>query len=77
MISFDDKIYVLDGAMGTMIQRHSLTEHDYRGGVFADWEKELRGEWKDFPHWGDLRCRVRLKLRFLNWKQSVKRLLLR
>ena len=43
MISFDDKIYVLDGAMSTMIQRHSLTEHDYRGGIFADWEKDLRG----------------------------------
>ena len=33
------RILVLDGAMGTMIQRYSLTEEDYRGGPdgrFAD-----------------------------------------
>ena len=30
-----NKILILDGAMGTMIQRYSLTEEDYRGDVFA------------------------------------------
>ena len=29
MISLKDKIYVLDGAMGTMIQKYGLTEEDY------------------------------------------------
>ena len=38
-----DKIYVLDGAMGTMIQRYSLTEADYRGEVFCGCGSELRG----------------------------------
>ncbi len=37
------RILVLDGAMGTMIQRHSPTEDDYRGERFADWDGELRG----------------------------------
>ena len=31
------RILVIDGAMGTMIQRHKLTEADYRGDRFADW----------------------------------------
>lgn len=43
MIAFEDKILVLDGAMGTMIQRHSLTEKDYRGEVFVSCRKELKG----------------------------------
>ena len=43
MIPLKDKILVLDGAMGTMIQRYGLTEEDYRGDVFAACEKELRG----------------------------------
>ena len=30
------RILVIDGAMGTMIQRHKLTEADYRGDRFAD-----------------------------------------
>jgi methionine synthase I (cobalamin-dependent) len=29
----------LDGAMGTMIQRHKLDEADYRGERFADWPR--------------------------------------
>ncbi|RMH50830.1 MAG: 5-methyltetrahydrofolate--homocysteine methyltransferase, partial [Zetaproteobacteria bacterium] len=33
----DQRILILDGAMGTMIQRHNLTEADYRGERFADW----------------------------------------
>ncbi len=34
---------VIDGAMGTMIQRHRLEEQDYRGSRFADWHKEIKG----------------------------------
>jgi 5-methyltetrahydrofolate--homocysteine methyltransferase len=34
---------VIDGAMGTMIQRHKLTEADYRGHRFKDWHKDLKG----------------------------------
>ena len=37
------RILVLDGAMGTMIQRYRLTEAEYRGERFADWRKDLRG----------------------------------
>ena len=36
-------ILILDGAMGTMIQRHGLTEADYRGARFADWPSDLKG----------------------------------
>jgi 5-methyltetrahydrofolate--homocysteine methyltransferase len=38
-----EKILVIDGAMGTMIQRHKLTEADYRGIRFADWPSDLKG----------------------------------
>ena len=37
------RILVLDGAMGTMIQRHTLTEADFRGERFTSHSKELRG----------------------------------
>ena len=37
------RILVLDGAMGTMIQRHKLEEADYRGERFADWPSDLKG----------------------------------
>ncbi|MDH3536163.1 MAG: methionine synthase, partial [Gammaproteobacteria bacterium] len=37
------RILLLDGAMGTMIQAHGLTERDYRGDRFGDWPVELRG----------------------------------
>ena len=43
MINLKDQIYILDGAMGTMIQKHGLTEDDYHGGPFADCKKELKG----------------------------------
>jgi len=39
----DERILILDGAMGTMIQRHKLEEDDYRGKRFADWPSELKG----------------------------------
>ena len=38
-----ERIVILDGAMGTMIQRHKLSEEDFRGERFADWPSELRG----------------------------------
>src|SRR5881398_3385147 len=38
------RIVVLDGAMGTMIQRYKLSEQDYRGKRFRDWKgKDLKG----------------------------------
>jgi len=37
------RILVIDGAMGTMIQRHKLTEADYRGERFKDWPSDLKG----------------------------------
>ena len=37
------KILVLDGAMGTMIQRHTLTEEDFRGERFKDHNIPLKG----------------------------------
>ncbi|HMM72887.1 MAG TPA: homocysteine S-methyltransferase family protein, partial [Rhodocyclaceae bacterium] len=37
------RILILDGAMGTMVQRHRLTEADYRGGRFADHAGDLKG----------------------------------
>ena len=38
-----DKIYILDGATGTMIQRHGLDESDYRKGAFEGCAAELLG----------------------------------
>ena len=37
------RILVLDGAMGTMIQRHKLQEADYRGERFKDWHTLVQG----------------------------------
>ncbi len=37
------KILILDGAMGTMIQRHSLQEADFRGERFKDWTLSVKG----------------------------------
>ncbi|HSN20348.1 MAG TPA: methionine synthase, partial [Usitatibacter sp.] len=37
------RILVLDGAMGTMIQRRALDEAQFRGERFRDWKKDLRG----------------------------------
>lgn len=38
-----EKILVLDGAMGTMIQRYKLTEQDFRGKEFAQHSHDLKG----------------------------------
>lgn len=39
----EKRILVIDGAMGTMIQRHKLTEADYRGERFKDWHCDVKG----------------------------------
>jgi 5-methyltetrahydrofolate--homocysteine methyltransferase len=38
-----ERILILDGGMGTLIQRHGLTEADYRGERFKGWRCDLRG----------------------------------
>jgi 5-methyltetrahydrofolate--homocysteine methyltransferase len=38
-----DRILIIDGAMGTMIQRHKLDEAAYRGTRFADWSRDIKG----------------------------------
>src|SRR6202171_1741906 len=38
------RILLLDGAMGTMIQRHTLTEADFRGDRFRSHPRDLRGD---------------------------------
>ncbi len=38
-----ERILVMDGAMGTMVQRHGLSEEDFRGARFADWGQDVRG----------------------------------
>ncbi len=39
----EERILVLDGAMGTMLQRHKFTEEDFRGDRFKDWQVPLQG----------------------------------
>jgi 5-methyltetrahydrofolate--homocysteine methyltransferase len=46
------RILILDGAMGTMVQKHGLVEADYRGARFADHGKDLKGN-------NDLLCLTR------------------
>ncbi len=38
-----DRILILDGAMGTMIQRHNFTEDDYRGEQFKEYHTSVKG----------------------------------
>lgn len=47
-----NRILIIDGAMGTMIQRHKLTEEDYRGERFKNFKKDLKGN-------NDLLCLTR------------------
>jgi 5-methyltetrahydrofolate--homocysteine methyltransferase len=37
------RILIIDGAMGTMIQRHKLDEAGYRGARFKDWQRDIKG----------------------------------
>ena len=41
--ALSERILVLDGAMGTMLQRFNFTEEDYRGERFKNWEHSLKG----------------------------------
>lgn len=41
--AISERILILDGAMGTMIQKYDLTEEDFRGEQFKDWEHPLKG----------------------------------
>src|ERR1700759_3185164 len=41
--ALSERILIIDGAMGTMIQRHKLEEKDYRGDRFKDWKSDLKG----------------------------------
>ena len=38
-----ERILIIDGAMGTMIQRHKLEEADYRGERFKNWHTDVKG----------------------------------
>jgi 5-methyltetrahydrofolate--homocysteine methyltransferase len=38
-----ERILIIDGAMGTMIQRHKLDEAGYRGVRFKDWKRDVKG----------------------------------
>jgi len=38
-----ERILIIDGAMGTMIQQHKLEEKDYRGERFKDWHTDVKG----------------------------------
>ncbi len=38
-----ERILIIDGAMGTMIQRHKLDEAGYRGERFKDWHRDIKG----------------------------------
>ncbi len=48
----NERILIIDGAMGTMIQRYKLQEDDYRGARFADWHCDVKGN-------NDLLCLTR------------------
>ncbi len=50
--ALQERILVIDGAMGTMIQRHKLNEADYRGERFKDWHIDVKGN-------NDLLCLTR------------------
>jgi 5-methyltetrahydrofolate--homocysteine methyltransferase len=39
----NERILIIDGAMGTMIQRHKLDEAGYRGARFKDWQRDIKG----------------------------------
>src|SRR3982751_2290172 len=41
--TLQQRILIIDGAMGTMIQRHKLQEADYRGERFKNWHTDVKG----------------------------------
>lgn len=48
----ENRILIIDGAMGTMIQRYKLQEEDYRGARFKNWHMDVKGN-------NDLLCLTR------------------
>ncbi len=48
----NERILIIDGAMGTMVQRYKLQEPDYRGERFKDWHTDVKGN-------NDLLCLTR------------------
>src|SRR3954449_9234681 len=38
-----ERVLILDGAMGTMIQKYKLEDSDYRGERFKDWKHAVKG----------------------------------
>mgnify|MGYP003004478060 CR=1 FL=1 len=62
----DQRILILDGAMGTMIQRYGLNEQDFRGSLFPDSAVELKGNndlHRATPHRRDTPCLPRSRSR--------------
>ena len=47
---FKNKIMVIDGAMGTMVQSYKLTESDFRGSQFKDHANDLQGNSLNLSH---------------------------
>ena len=41
--ALEKRILIIDGAMGTMVQRYKLAEADYRGERFKDWHLDVKG----------------------------------
>eukprot|EP00906_Rhabdomonas_costata_P034521 RCo048576 len=41
--ALQERVVIIDGAMGTMIQRYKLSEADYRGTEFAAWPHDVKG----------------------------------
>lgn len=58
------RILILDGAMGTMIQREGLSESDFRGKRFSNWECDLKGN-NDFLNITQPDVIIRIHERFL------------
>ena len=43
LLALSRRLLILDGAMGTMLQQHALSEAEFRAGRFADWPRDVRG----------------------------------
>lgn len=41
--ALNSRVMILDGSMGVFIQRHKLSEDEFRGERFADWERDVKG----------------------------------
>jgi 5-methyltetrahydrofolate--homocysteine methyltransferase len=43
LAALDERILILDGGMGTMLQRYQLTDADFRGERFREWPRDVKG----------------------------------